>query len=125
INYETIIHPLWKLPRLAADGVTNVTCTNCHAPTNAAAPAAQLDLSDGPSTDEPTQFKAYRELLFVTTHSPPASPNDAAASIRLFAPFAPGGSHAGWLTPVELKLVSEWLDIGAQYFNDPFAVPQA
>jgi hypothetical protein len=22
-----------------------------------------------------------------------------------------------------LKLVSEWTDIGAQYFNDPFAAP--
>jgi len=24
-----------------------------------------------------------------------------------------------------LKLISEWLDIGAQYFNDPFAAPPA
>jgi hypothetical protein len=23
----------------------------------------------------------------------------------------------------ELRLLSEWLDIGAQYFNDPFAAP--
>ena len=29
----------------------------------------------------------------------------------------------GWLTPAELKLVSEWVDIGAQYFNDPFVAP--
>jgi len=34
--------------------------------------------------------------------------------------FAAGGQHAGWLSPSELRLVSEWLDIGAQYFNDPF-----
>lgn len=27
------------------------------------------------------------------------------------------------LSPAELKLISEWLDIGAQYYNDPFAVP--
>jgi len=34
-------------------------------------------------------------------------------------------SHAGFMTPDELRLVSEWLDIGAQYFNNPFdpAVP--
>ena len=31
--------------------------------------------------------------------------------------------HEGWLTAAELKLVSEWLDLGAQYFNDPFAAP--
>jgi hypothetical protein len=34
-----------------------------------------------------------------------------------------GGTHAGRLNPAELKLVSEWTDIGAQYFNDPFAAP--
>jgi hypothetical protein len=36
-----------------------------------------------------------------------------------------GSTHAGWLSPAELRLLSEWLDIGAQYFNNPFdpAVP--
>ena len=28
--------------------------------------------------------------------------------------------HHLMLTASELKLISEWLDIGAQYFNDPF-----
>jgi hypothetical protein len=28
--------------------------------------------------------------------------------------------HAGMMTADELRLVSEWLDIGAQYFNNPF-----
>lgn len=34
-------------------------------------------------------------------------------------------NHNAMLTASELKLLSEWLDIGAQYFNDPFnaAVP--
>ena len=27
------------------------------------------------------------------------------------------------LTPAELRLISEWVDIGGQYYNDPFAVP--
>ena len=40
-----------------------------------------------------------------------------------FGRFAPGGTHAGRLTPAELRLVSEWVDSGAQYFNDPFAAP--
>jgi hypothetical protein len=43
--------------------------------------------------------------------------------VRFFTVFASGGSHAGRLSPAELRLVSEWLDLGAQYFNDPFAVP--
>ena len=54
---------------------------------------------------------------------PALSPAGALSSPRFFTRFAPGGTHAGWLKPTELKLVSEWLDIGAQYFNDPFAVP--
>ena len=48
---------------------------------------------------------------------------NARGSVRFFSLFAPGGSHAGRLTPAELKLVSEWVDIGAQYFNDPFLAP--
>ena len=48
----------------------------------------------------------------------------ANASTRFFPRFGPGGTHAGWLTPVELKLVSEWLDVGGQYYNNPFDVPQ-
>ena len=32
-------------------------------------------------------------------------------------------SHAGFLTAAELRLISEWLDIGAQYYNDPFQAP--
>lgn len=38
--------------------------------------------------------------------------------------FADGGQHAGWLTEAEMKLLSEWIDMGAQNYNDPFAVPQ-
>ena len=34
-----------------------------------------------------------------------------------------GGTHAGRLSPDELRLISEWLDIGAQYYNNPFDVP--
>jgi len=47
----------------------------------------------------------------------------ANGSLRFFAKFAATGSHAAWLTTAELKLVSEWVDSGAQYFNDPFAAP--
>jgi hypothetical protein len=31
--------------------------------------------------------------------------------------------HTGFLKPAELRLISEWLDIGAQYYNSPFAAP--
>ncbi|MFO1465585.1 MAG: hypothetical protein U1F35_03940 [Steroidobacteraceae bacterium] len=47
----------------------------------------------------------------------------AGASTAFFSRFDTGGSHAGWLSPAELKMIAEWLDIGAQYYNDPFVAP--
>ena len=161
INYEQHIHPLWAKPRqmLDADGVTVLsdnTCTLCHNPVDAMGaaqvPAAQLDLTDGPSTDEPDHFNAYRELLvddneevvmgalqdrlvevgvdpvtgdliLVTVPVSASMSAGNANDSRFFDAFAPGGTHAGFLTPAELRLLSEWLDIGAQYYNNPFAAP--
>ena len=47
-----------------------------------------------------------------------------AANSYFFDRFATGGSHAGRLTAAELRLLSEWLDIGGQYFNNPFDAPE-
>jgi hypothetical protein len=66
--------------------------------------------------------------------TPPMSGAGANASSTFFGKFANGTAptncpadgpcaHTGWLTGEELKLVSEWLDLGAQYYNDPFAIP--
>lgn len=52
------------------------------------------------------------------------SGNGGRSSPNFFAPFRTGGRHDGWLNPAELKMISEWLDIGAQYYNDPFVIPQ-
>ena len=164
INYEQHIHPLWSLPRQQTDPVTGAiisdhTCSQggCHAPVDAmgqtAVPAAQLDLSDGPSPDQADQFNAYRELLFADNQQelvggalqdvvvdigpdamgnpvlvnvsvgPYMSSAGARASNRFFSKFDAGGSHAGYLTQDELRLIAEWLDIGAQYYNNPFDVP--
>ncbi len=47
---------------------------------------------------------------------------------RFFSKFTSTGTHATaavpWLTPGELRLISEWVDIGAQYYNDPFKAPE-
>ena len=55
--------------------------------------------------------------------TPSMSVAGANFSPRFFSLFEPGGTHAGRLTGAELKLIAEWLDIGGQYYNDPFAVP--
>ncbi|WP_129776795.1 HzsA-related protein [Peristeroidobacter soli] len=177
IHYERHIHPLWGLDRFVdVDGVPgndldpltmqpiNHKCTSCHSPVSAAnaaqVPAGDLDLTDGPSEEQPLQFKSYRELLFgdrgqilngtqledeclefqtdpvtnVTTcvafRNVPASmsSNGAAASARFFNTMEGRTvvtvDHRDFMSPSELRLLSEWLDIGAQYFNDPFTAPE-
>jgi hypothetical protein len=63
-------------------------------------------------------------VLVPVTVTPTLSVAGANASPRFFSRFAPAGTHAGWLTGHELRLISEWIDIGGQYYNDPFDVPQ-
>jgi hypothetical protein len=50
----------------------------------------------------------------------PLSSAGAAARPAFFTRFTDPGSHQGWLSAAELRLIAEWLDLGAQYFNDPF-----
>lgn len=52
-----------------------------------------------------------------------ARAGSAAASSAFFSPFTTG-SHQGWLSKAELRLIAEWLDVGAQYYNNPFDTPQ-
>jgi hypothetical protein len=113
-------------------------------------PAGQLDLTSTASNDVPTQPLSYRYLLFQEPElevimgalQPVPGPPDAngnptvvnvgpylnagsangglsQAFLNRFAPGSPS-THAGWLSPAELRLISEWLDIGAQFFNNPF-----
>jgi hypothetical protein len=45
-------------------------------------------------------------------------------SARFFAPFVSGESHSGMLSDAELRVIAEWLDIGGQYYNNPFDAPE-
>jgi hypothetical protein len=54
------------------------------------------------------------------------SPTGARVSAGFFDQFFVGNNdviHEGALTPAEIRLLSEWLDIGAQYYNNPFDAP--
>jgi hypothetical protein len=162
INYEKHIHPLWSKSRQVLDAgnavIADHTCTTCHnsvdAMNAAQVPAAQLDLSDGISDQDPDHFKAYRELLSTDNEQvlmngalvdrqvqvgvdpvtglpifqpvpvfPFLSTAGALASPAFFGKFTAGGTHAGFLSDAELKLLAEWVDLGAQYFNNPFEAP--
>lgn len=48
----------------------------------------------------------------------------ARSNPRFFQLFRAGGSHEAYLNSAELKLISEWLDIGGQYYNNPFDAPE-
>lgn len=78
-------------------------------------------------------------VLTVTDPGPPptqvqvmvAAPmvaGDAAASTAFLRMFDgsfhdPILDHTGFMTTGELRLISEWLDIGGQFYNDPFVAP--
>ncbi|WP_444943083.1 hypothetical protein ACJJIK_13780 [Microbulbifer sp. ZKSA006] len=59
-------------------------------------------------------------MVTVNISSPLAG---SALESSFFSLFAEGGSHQGYLADAELRLIAEWFDIGAQYYNDPFAAP--
>ena len=150
INYPEHIQPIWDLKRQVKNSGGTVTadhtCTQggCHSPTNAAGaaapPAGNLDLSNNASNNDANELVSYVDLLFAHDVPGPldASGNpttisvgpfldagdangpESSASLKLFASGSGDTIHAGILSTDELRLISEWLDIGAQNFNNPF-----
>jgi hypothetical protein len=148
INYPQHIQPIWDAARMGMlNGVqASVTCSQagCHNPKNAAGaaqtPAGNLDLTNSVDANA-NEFTSYVQLLFPHNTVIMGQPGPAVgpfmnagsanggASSAFFNCFATGSgcnnpSHTGWLNIAELRLLSEWLDIGAQYHNNPF-VPAA
>jgi hypothetical protein len=62
-------------------------------------------------------------VLVTIGTAPPLNVAGADFSPRFFSLFGPNGTHQQRLNDAELKLVSEWIDIGGQYYNNPFDVP--
>ncbi len=150
ISYPLVIKPLWSVARGAADADT---CTNCHnsavrdTANQVKSPGEQLNLTDDAAAATPALAaqRGYDQLTqgysfaievpdpanpgqFILVASPTNQPasisaGSANASTRFFSIFAPGGTHAGRLSGAELRLLSEWVDIGTQYYNNPFDAP--
>ena len=151
INYPTIIDPLWSAPR----GPPNATyplganiCTNCHTASAGLPPAGNLQL-DNAGASATAQLPSYVQL--VETHdvlslnatnqlvdsgmTVPGSITAGSASGSCFFQTITGArlgcsvtgtvNHAGFMSAAELRLLSEWVDIGAQYYNNPFDAPLA
>ncbi|HWJ34380.1 MAG TPA: hypothetical protein VNR70_03895 [Steroidobacteraceae bacterium] len=69
-------------------------------------------------------------VLVPVSLAPPMIAGSAIDSVKFLSMFDgrfhdPVLDHTGFLTPAELRLIIEWLDIGAQYYNDPFVAPAA
>ena len=77
--------------------------------------ATEMAIDDAGLTGDP--------ILAPVTVPPVLSTAGALASDGFFDLFATGGTHEGRLTPAELRLVAEWIDLGGQYFNNPFDAP--
>ncbi len=93
--------------------------------------------------DVPEMVDADGNIIPAQTHNPVCSPTMGANSAitatnprssnidcelgfearDFFSWFAPGAPHDGYLNEAELKLISEWLDIGAQYYNSIVNAP--
>ena len=64
------------------------------------------------------------DLLANIPTPPPASINGARASSDFFDRFNdPNDLHFNILSRAEQRLIAEWLDVGAQYYNNPFDAP--
>jgi len=71
------------------------------------------------------------QKLVPVSLAPPMTAGSARGSVLKFFRMFDGTyrdpvlDHTGFLTAAELRLIAEWLDIGAQYYNDPFVAPAA
>jgi hypothetical protein len=70
-------------------------------------------------------------IMVPVSLAPPMTAGSANGSVVKFFRMFDGTyqdpvlDHTGFLTTAELRLIAEWLDIGAQYYNDPFVAPAA
>ncbi|MGC2031406.1 MAG: hypothetical protein WA642_15405, partial [Steroidobacteraceae bacterium] len=68
-------------------------------------------------------------IMVPVSLAPPMAAGSASGSVVKFLRIFDGTyhdpvlDHTGYLTTAELRLIAEWLDIGAQYYNDPFVAP--
>ncbi len=88
-------------------------------------------LNGGALQDEQVQIgvDAMGNPILAPVSIAPSMTSAGARQSRFFSCFDVGGtgcpsrSHVGYLSVDELRLIAEWLDIGAQYYNNPFDVP--
>lgn len=145
INYPDHIEPLWAKNRGAN------TCVNCHnsADSNNAA-SVGLDLRNTASaTGRSNSYESLLvgKPILDASGQPILDIDDDVVKVRRETPLVSTGhargsyvveklfeqellatrnltstvNHAGFLNRAEKRLLTEWIDLGGQYYNDPFA----
>ena len=146
IDYPTHIQPLWDKERTASGGGT-YRCTTCHNDPSAAASAALDLRGGTSNTGGTGRFVSYDELLigdpFLDSNGRPiidvvdgqfvvrrveaqVIAGESRASHLMEVLFNQelrsglhlfGTNHEAMLNSAEKRLVAEWIDVGAQYYN--------
>ena len=68
-------------------------------------------------------------IMVPVSLAPPIAAGSAGNSVTNFLRWFDGTyhgltvDHSTFMTTAELRLITEWIDIGAQYYNDPFVAP--
>jgi len=91
---------------------------------NAGNPIFYLDSNGDPITDANNNPIQQNELVDpAQIRGVNMVAGSAAASDFFDAMNGAAADHSGMMSASELRLIREWLDNGAQYYNDPFAAP--
>jgi hypothetical protein len=121
INYNTHLHPIW----------TTNGCITCHTSDRTVLvntvlvpvpPDGGLDLKTDSPAAVPPNYITYQALTELATPIP-VTPGSASGSAFFANGRFDGGTHAGRLTGSQIKLIREWIDLGAQYSNTPVLLP--
>ncbi len=109
---------------VAADGGLELDADPAQVPTNQDRSYVQLV-----ATHTTTSFGLDTACAPVRTDSQvPGSITNGSAAASQFFKVLTGNSvgtvnHKAYMSASELRLVAEWADVGAQYYNNPFAAP--
>ena len=118
------------VPKYISDGMGGFIIEQTQLITNGV-PQFNLDINGDPDPASPIMINITRESTIQTSGALTSyfmekmTNTELNETDRSLGEFTQTIDHTGFLNPSELKLISEWLDIGAQYFNNPIdpAVP--
>lgn len=123
VNDDGLLQP--ETEHLAIDGVLQFQANDAD-DNLVPAPADNPDASLTLLTDANGQLIPF-VVNTGATIGPVMNRNGALRNTTFFNVFEIGGGtvdHTSFLNSAELKLIAEWLDIGGQYFNNPFDAPE-